>query len=465
LLTRLVISSFLLAAAVPSPAPGADTRPLRLDLESAISRALRDNLSLSLQSLGTEASRIAVASAEAEFALHVIPEVSADLQDGGDPLSSYGLDVSRRLRYGTGVAVRAGRTEASGDLQRTERWSIEVSQPLLRRRGRLINEEPLVRAERRLAAAERRVTLDQADLVLDVVTTYEGVLRLQRQLAADAKALERADLLGRLTEAKERLGRATRIDTLRVSLQRGELEAARQNTLESLELTRRDLAVLLGLPPDASFELTPTPELELRHPSLDEALRIAFGQRLDYAQALADAEDTSRGIRIARRGLLPDLAATVRYDEVSSGLGGDGGVVLVGLRTSSEVLGPERRLEVSRAVLDEAVERQRIRILEQLIARDVQKAWLSLRRSRTELTILERNLEHAASRLTLADKLFRAGRGDNFAVVDAEEAFLRAESALFAGRAAVSIDGYRLLRALGTLVEAPEHLLPREAIR
>jgi hypothetical protein len=47
-------------------------------------------------------------------------------------------------------------------------------------------------------------------------------------------------------------------------------------------------------------------------------------------------------------------------------------------------------------------------------------------------------------------------------VVDAEEAFLRAESDVLAGTASISIEGYRLLRALGTLVEVPEHLRPRQ---
>jgi outer membrane protein len=463
LLTRLVIPSLLLATAFPSPAPGADTRPLLLDLEGAIERALRDNLALSLQDLGTEAGHLAVASAEAAFALQVVPELATDLSEGSDPLGSYGLSASRRLPFGTEVTARASRTEAADDLPRTEVWSIEVSQPLLRRVGRLVNREPVVQAERNLDAVERRLQLEKEDLVVQVVSTYEEVLRLESQREADRKALERSRLLVRVTEAKERLGRATRIDGLRASLQQGELEAALQTTEERLALAERDLAVLLGLPPATTLELAPSPEIDLRVPPLPEALEIAFRHRLDYAQVLADAGDARRGVRIARRGLLPDLRATVRYDEISSGFDGGGGEVLVGLRASTDLLGPERRLTVSRAVLGEQTERQRTRLLEQVIARDVQKAWLTLRRSRAELTILERNLEHARARLDLANKLFRAGRGDNFTVVDAEEAFLRAESAQLAGRAGVSVDTYRLLRALGTLIESPARLRPREA--
>lgn len=433
----------------------------RLDLEGAIALALESNLTLSLQALGPANARLTVEGAESEFAFRMTPELSTESVDGEDA-TTYGLSASRRFRAGTGISARATRSEISGELPDREEWFVEVSQPLLRRFGPLVNEEPVVSANRALEAAERSLHRQEADLVLDVVTTYETILRLERQVEADRKSLERTELLVKVTEAKERLGRTTRIDTLRVSLQLGENENRLQNTREQLELARRDLAVLLGADPETRFELTSTPRLDLELPTMEEAIRIAFENRLDYAQALRDAQDSSRRVRIARRELLPDLRATVRYEERDSlsTVGEDEGVVLVGLRTSREVLGPERRIAVSRALLDETSAERRIEITEQLIARDVQKAWLTFRRSRSELEILERNLEHAESRLRLADKMFRAGRGDNFTVVDAEESVVRAESRLLDGRAAVAIDGYRLLRALGTLVEVPAQLKP-----
>ena len=47
-------------------------------------------------------------------------------------------------------------------------------------------------------------------LVLDVLETYEAVLRIERQLDADAAFLSRADRFLRLTRAREAQGRATR---------------------------------------------------------------------------------------------------------------------------------------------------------------------------------------------------------------------------------------------------------------
>ena len=86
---------------------------------------------------------------------------------------------------------------------------------------------------------------------------------------------------------------------------------------------------------------------------------------------------------------------------------------------------------------------------------------LNYRRAHAELGILERNLDHAAARLQLAQRLFEAGRGDNFSVTDAEQAFLDAESRLLTGRSDATLSGYQLLQSLGTLTETPDSLKPQ----
>jgi outer membrane protein TolC len=57
--------------------------------------------------------------------------------------------------------------------------------------------------------------------------------------------------------------------------------------------------------------------------------------------------------------------------------------------------------------------------------------------------------------------MFLIGRADNFTVADAENALIEAENDILAARAGLSISTYRLLRALGTLLEAPDDLKPK----
>jgi len=467
----VMLTSCLGVAAGEPRAAGSAHRTL--DLEQAIQLAVGDNLRLSLQDIGPARSRLTVEGAGNRFALNLFPTIVTEVEPSsagsnsrsGETLTLLGLDASKRFRLGAEFRFNAGQTLASGSAGSLTRWSVEVSQPLLRRFGRLINAEPEVASQSALAASERALLLQEADLVLDVVVTYHDILRLQRQVAADEKAQERIELLARVTAAKERLGRATRIDSLRVALQLGEIRARLQNTHEALGLARSDLAVLLGATYDALFELQPVPVLELELPSLEDAIGVALANRLDYSQALQDVVDNRRGVRIARRGRLPDVSAFVRYqDERIEGVPSGspaGGRVLFGLSAGHAAFARDRRLDVERALLDQAASVRRTEIARQVVERSVQRVWLSYRKARSRISILQRNLEHARARMELASRLFRMGRGDNFSVIDGEASQARAERDLFTGEVEVTVEAYRLLRSLGTLVEVPQRLKPR----
>ncbi|MCZ7599723.1 MAG: hypothetical protein M5U09_20950 [Gammaproteobacteria bacterium] len=126
-------------------------------------------------------------------------------------------------------------------------------------------------------------------------------------MAADRESLDRAEELLRSTRAKEALGRSTRIDSLRVELQRGLARSRLAANTERLESERQALAELLGLDPDIVLALEPTGIFSIDLPPADEAVERALDNRLDYAQALQDRDDAVRGARIAENLLLPDV--------------------------------------------------------------------------------------------------------------------------------------------------------------
>jgi len=57
--------------------------------------------------------------------------------------------------------------------------------------------------------------------------------------------------------------------------------------------------------------------------------------------------------------------------------------------------------------------------------------------------------------------MFEIGRGDNFSVTDAEDAFVLAERQFLLARANASIVAYAFLDTLGTLIAASPELKPR----
>ena len=349
---------------------------------------------------------------------------------------------------------------------RQRRFQVAISQPIFRNYGRLIHGEGLIQSNNDLKTAQRQYELQKNDLVISVVATYESLLRLQRQVDSETESFKRMDQLHLVTKAHELLGQTTRVDTLRVALLRGEAASRLEIAKERLSSTQYDFVDLLGLSLDAAFQLAPVPALVFEMPETGEAVQIALANRVDYAQVLQDLDDSLRNVSIARRRLLPAVRLTVGHDWLGEGESSSGALNLNDnvwfFRVSA---GADLNPAVDRANLGQARLQARssselVEIIELSIARLVQQHLLAHRRARAELNIAKQNFELADSRAKLTRRLFELGREDNFSVTDAETAFVRSERRLFLAQSESVNSGYRLMRALGTLVESPAYLKP-----
>lgn len=322
-------------------------------------------------------------------------------------------------------------------------------------------------AEQDVIAAERELELRKVDIVLQVVETYEDLLLLQQQEAFDRVRLRRLDRLMRLTEAKEKQGRAGRVDVLRVQLQYGEAESRLNQTRERLTATRAELSELLGLERGVEIEALRTAVPDLEVPDYPDAIEVAARERLDYAMVLADCENAARGVKIARRRLWPDLRVIGEYEKYGEGAtSADAGELrsegwFVGLTlASADVLRREERASLRQAVLNEATARETAAALRRALERQVRQALAAYQRARAEWPLAERNYALAETRVRLAQRLFEMGKGDSFGVSDAEEALLQAQNRLLAAQSEAVVTAYRLLRTLGRVLDVPEHLKP-----
>ena len=433
----------------------------RLDLPEAINDALEKNPELLRTRLAIDSGRLREADAATEFRPNLLPELSYSRFAGEDAVRA-GVRATQKLEWGSVVSASVGEVHTAGGTRPSKRF--EVQQPLFRNFGTEVNREPLRQAASASAAAQRRYELQKADLVMQVAQAYENILRLKRQLAADEEAYKRNDALYRVTLAKEGLGKSTRVDTLRVELLRGQAEARLEADGERLATAQRDFAEYLGAAPDAVFDLAPAPMLELAVPRDEEAVDVALENRLDYAQALQDYGDAKRAARLAGRRTMPDLRLTVSYDDFPTTLTSFGSVPFgtplwfVGLSVPTEYNLARERIAVEQAKIVRTSAGQALAILRRSIARQVLQSLETSRRAAAEVRIAEQNRQLAERRARLARTLYDLGRGDNFAVTDAEVSFLQAEALLFSARTDASISAYQLARVLGRIIEVPSEL-------
>lgn len=444
----------------------ASARALELSLEEAVELALRQNRDLRILTLQLSGRELSVSEENAAFAWALEPRISQQVMDGRSRLSGGGV-ARRKARWGTELS--AG-TDVSYDRKSDKPYEavayVELRQPLLRRMGRLVTEEPLVQARRAVEAARRELELRRADVVVRVVEVAEELRRLQSQMLLDEEALRRSERLLRLTQAKERLGRATHLDVLRVELQHGANRIRLAETRERLESAQATLAELLGCSAEEPIRVTSAGDWTISPPPLDEALRIAMENRLDYAQVLADCEDAARGVKIARRQLLPNASLALRYersgrgDSLDEAAEGEDDNWLVVFTAETDARRLRERLAVARALLRVDTAELAAEMFRAALERQLRQTLATYQRIYDEVGVAERNYQLAELRARLARRLYETGRGDSFTVTDAEAAFQEAQHRLLEARAAVTVAAFRLRRALGVLIEPPPDLKP-----
>lgn len=447
-------------------AAGAARAGQEIDLESAIDFALRQNRSLKLAVMNVEGRELSLENAQTAFAVELRPEGEAARTDTGDRLQ-YGLAASRKTTLGTSVEVQGGvarqREEGAADYHRGSA-RVQLTQPLLKQFGTLVNREPVTAAESRVVAARRELELRKTDIVVQVVEAYEDLFLLQRQEAFDRLTLARLDKLVRLTRARERQGRSSRVDLLRVELRFGEAQSRLNRLRERLSSARAEFADLLGFEPEMEFEVITADIPSIEIPPESAAVAIALENRLDYAQVLQDCRDAARGVRIARRNMLPDLNLITRYERYGDGETFSDGTAMdkdnwfVGLSVGSDLFRRSERVAKEQAVLNEMNALETAAILERALRRQVRQVSAAYQRARADLPLAERNYRLAESRAALARRLFEIGKGDNFSVTDAEDGLLDAQNRMLAAQSDAVTALYRLFRALGTLLAYPDDL-------
>lgn len=434
-----------------------------LPMVEAINHALRHNRDILRAELAADEAEIAVSEANADFDFRWGPE--AGITTSGDSDGHfYGAQLRRRFPWGGEAGLRGG-FSSEGDAEGAY-MQMDLRQPLFRNAGTLVNLEPSVQA--RLASLDARRSLYQRkmDLIIDVVRGYETVLRYERQVEMDEQAVKRLNDLGRLTRAREDTGGATRLDSLRVELQQGEAQAALESSRELLALEQDDFFNLIGWSQLKEVAFVLPPLLEIDPPPLEEALATAFSNRLDYARVLDQLDTAERKVLIARKNLWPDITAIGNY-RMAGGLDGRRSTDLAeeswfaGLAVEPDLNRYEQKAGLNRSVNLRDQARITLTDLDYAIERDIKQQMRAYQRADVNYRISIRNAELARKRLQLAESMFRLGQGDNFSVTDAESAHAIAIATELQDRAEASLAGYRLLNALGRLLEIPDEIKPQ----
>jgi outer membrane protein TolC len=485
---------------------------VQLSMKAYVELVMANNPDINLQKLAVYEGQNSIARALSPFD----PMFTArfDAQRSTEPANDVlaGADIRSNLRqagsatysqvFDTGTEFQTSYTSnrssnnsqfATFNPSITQGLQVQLSQPLLRGRGREIQRLPFLIAESRLDQTTAQVSQQVMTLVFQAENAYWDVISQRENLRVRENNLDLARQFLERSRRELELGAISPLDIYQPEQQFASSQVgvtqARYRLQQAEDAVRRWIGA--DLHPDIRnlpLALTESAEPPTAPPSFDaeELVETALNLRPEAEQRRFALEVDDLSIKQATNRLRPDLALNGLYSSTGRGgifydrsLSGSGGPVNVipgglgdalgqlfgfGVPTYSVGLSlqlPLRNRRAAADLSDAAIQKKRdlfqLRSIEQDIRLDVLQAVAGVELSKAAVQQAAVAQDFAQKRLDAEQRKYDLGVTTAFIVLDAQDTLVQAEADLIDQSIA-----YR--RALLTLDRATGELLQKRAI-
>ena len=434
---------------------------IRLTLDAAIGRALLANRGLIAAGDQVDVSRLSIVIAQSQFELKFRPNATVGFgkhsSSGTNEQYGAGLTIEKRFETGTAISITPRLDHVASGYQ--SGVDVSLTQPLLLGTDSEYNMSAVDSAEFSERSANRSLFLTRVNTVVSTVMLVYRVVHQKELVALNTESVDRLNLLVAGTRAKEKIGLATSIDTLRAELQlRNALDnfvTARESLGDSLD----DLRVLLSFSVDQQLEVDAPLVYNLMKIDENEAVSIALSSRVELEQALDNFEESQRRSRIAKHRTLPSLDLVFGYSQVGvnenllNNFGLDDHVWNVNLVTSTDFARTAEKAVYEQSLLGIRSASRSLELQQDDIARQVKHNFRNLRRAEKRISIQEGQIADSKAQMRLAKVKFDHGLGNNFDLVEAESELRQAETKLLSAVVEYIVGSYRMRQSMGTLMQ------------
>lgn len=318
----------------------------------------------------------------------------------------------------------------------------------------------------RIRAAEEQVRFDQLgvenqfeQLRLDVSNDYYNLQGADQQVRISQEAVRNAQASLRDAAALEQAGVGTRFETLQAQVQLANRTQELTNALSQQRINRRQLATRLSVAQTVDISAAdPVQIAGLWNLSLEDSIIVAFKNRADLEQQLAQRNQQEQLRRAALAALGPQINLSASYnlgdtfaDQRNGLLDGYsvGGTISLPIFEGGAARARAAQAEANRAIAETnfADTRNQVRF-------QVEQGYSELQSNFANIQTATAGLAQARESLRLARLRFQAGVGTQTDVINQENALVQAE-----GNRVTAILDYN--RALATLQRAISSGPPR----
>jgi outer membrane protein TolC len=510
---RCSVKKFLLLALIAAlilvkPAFSQERDVLNLTLEEAIAKALKNNLSVAIDSLSPDLAQQSLLKARETFLPRFELSYGGNrsenpsywwLQGSGTSISklrNYGLSVAETIPTGGSLSVSLEnyRSETNQTFQLINpRYGstlrFDFTQPLLRNFGPKMARRQVIAAENNLTAADHQLQGTMIDTIYAVQEAYWNYVHAIENAKVKRQSLE----LGRDLVAKNKkeveFGTLAPLEVLNAEATVAQREA---DLIQAEGLIARSEEVLktvinLAAETDARAKrIVPSdiPEVGAVMVSLEEALKQAREKRPDLQVLKATIDTKTLNLAVARNQMLPSL--DLQFSYWSPGISGDRLLYLednpflgqvigkvpgssadslrdalkflynnwnVGLTLSIPTSALTTRADYGYAKADLQQTELRLKQLEQQIALEVSDAVRTIETNRKRLEAYRLATELAQKSLDAEVKKLAVGLSTNYFVLEFQDRLANARSAELRAKIDTILSVERLEKAMATGLE------------
>ena len=279
-----------------------------------------------------------------------------------------------------------------------------------------------------------------SDVVRRTLQGYFAYVAARSQLDVSRATLQQAQVNLAAAEDRRTVGVATIGEAMQARSAVSQARLVVQRSEGDLASTRGTLAVLIGLPPTAAFEVDTseanaptTPVVE----TVDSLMKIGLLDRPDLAAQRAQVDSRRDAAREARSQFLPSLSATGTTSSIWVGSNSQSFPSYnVGLALAIPIFnGFGWQYAARAAALTADAEASRLRGMEQQVALQVYQSYQELRTATQSVTTAEELVTSATSAADAARARYREGVGSLLELLTAENVLASARSQRIQSRA------------------------------
>jgi Outer membrane protein len=272
------------------------------------------------------------------------------------------------------------------------------------------------------------------DIVLQVQQAYYQYLNARALAAAEEATLKEAQTNLQASDERHNAGVATISDVLQARTQVSQAQLALEGTRGQIQTVRGELAIALGVRPDAQFdtkgELPEKLPLEQVSQTIDALIKEAWEKRPDLASSRAEAEAALAHTRSIKGEGLPTIVSTGSAQNVHYlNPNFTANNYSVGLAVRFPLFtGFRHTNDVRQAQADAEAARSRTKSLQQQVALQVWTSYFNLRTSAERVQTSNDLLASAQQAYEATFGRYRAGVGNIQEVLSSQSALENARA-------------------------------------